>query len=332
VRLTAARLIRPRGSHAAAVRRVVLLSLLLLLPSGCGGGDDESARSKPGGPEIVAVERLGDRQVDLTLDSPALGRQARVRLLLPRGFARRPGRRWPVLYLLHGCCDTYQSWIRSTDVERISARSDVLIVMPEGGRAGFYSDWRRGPQWERFHLQELRTVLERRYRAGPQRAIAGLSMGGLGAMAYAARNRDLFRAAASFSGLLHTRRTAGDRQVVLGVVASQGEEPLGLWGDPDRDAERWAAHNPTDLAAKLRGLRLFVSSGNGQPGPLDPRGATPDQIEPGVLRQTVAFVARLAELDIPARVRLYGRGTHSWPYWERELRRSWPLLMRAIGG
>lgn len=46
----------------------------------------------------------------------------------------------------------------------------VLVVMPEGGAVGFYSNWlgtdgRRGPEWESFHLRELRGILERDYRA-----------------------------------------------------------------------------------------------------------------------------------------------------------------------
>ena len=100
---------------------------------------------RAGGPRVVAAERSGARVVDLTIDSPAVGRKVGARLLLPRDYAREPERRWPVLYLLHGCCDSHLSWTRSTDVERLSARDDVLVVMPEGGRVGFYSDWRRGP-------------------------------------------------------------------------------------------------------------------------------------------------------------------------------------------
>jgi S-formylglutathione hydrolase FrmB len=118
---------------------------------------------------------------------------------------------------------------------------------------------------------------------------------------------------------------------VAGILQSEGEDPDALWGDPDRDAKRWAAHNPRDLAARLRGTRLFVSSGSGRPGPLDPPNAGSDPIEPVVLRETGSFVVRLRELGIPARVDLYGRGTHSWPYWQRELHRSWPLLLRALG-
>jgi diacylglycerol O-acyltransferase / trehalose O-mycolyltransferase len=310
-----------------AVAVVVALALTVLACASASSGRIASTDA-----EVAGIERVGKRQVDLTLSSSLVGREVRVRLLLPRRFDREPRRRWPVLYLLHGCCDTYESWTRSTDVERLSRREDVLVVMPEGGAVGFYSNWMRGPAWERFHLSELRGVLERRFRAGGRRAVAGLSMGGLGAMAYAARNPGVFRAAASYSGLLHTRLTAGDSGAVLGLVQSQGEKPLDLWGDPDEDAERWAAHNPYDLAERLRGVSLFVSSGNGRPGPLDAADTPPDQIEPNVLRQSTAFVERLQRLGIPARVDLYGNGTHSWAYWERELHRSWPMLMRAING
>jgi len=300
----------------------VVLAALVLGSCGGGGGDGEDA----GGPRVVAAERSGARVVDLTIDSPAVGRKVGARLLLPRDYAREPERRWPVLYLLHGCCDSHLSWTRSTDVERLSARDDVLVVMPEGGRVGFYSDWRRGPAWERFHLRELRQILEQRYRAGGRGAVAGLSMGGMGAMTYAARHPDFFRAAAAFSGLLHTRLDSG---TVSGLLQVEGEDSAGLWGDPD--GKRWAAHNPYDLAGRLRGTRLFVSSGTGSPGPLDPSGASGDRIEPIVLRESAAFVARLRRLEIAARVDLYGPGTHTWPYWQRELHRSWPLLMGAIG-
>jgi diacylglycerol O-acyltransferase / trehalose O-mycolyltransferase / mycolyltransferase Ag85 len=30
-------------------------------------------------------------------------------------------------------------------------------------------------------------------------------------------------------------------------------------------------------------------------------------------------------------VDLYGAGTHTWPYWARQLEKAFPLLMRSIG-
>jgi diacylglycerol O-acyltransferase / trehalose O-mycolyltransferase / mycolyltransferase Ag85 len=175
---------------------------------------------------VVATTVLSARMRDLTVASPALGETVKVRLLLPVHYQARPGGRWPVLYLLHGCCDTYQSWTRSTNVEALTARSDVLVVMPDGGKAGFYSDWLTGPRWETFHPAELRRILERDYRAGPVMAVAGASMGGLGALAYAARHPGLFRAAASFSGIVDTRLTPREPMRYVDLVAPRVRTPV----------------------------------------------------------------------------------------------------------
>ena len=313
-----------------------LLAATLLLCCACSAADKrEPARSGDGHdaqPRVVATIALSTRVRDLSIASPALGRTAKVRLLLPTGYAGQPQRRWPVLYLLHGCCETYLSWTRSTDVEKFTASSDLLVVMPDGGPAGFYSDWKAGqPRWETFHLTELRRILEEDYRASDVRAIGGLSMGGLGALVYTARHPGLFRVAASFSGIVHTRLSPATSQGYLGLLRTQGEEPLALWGDPRQDADVWAAHNPYDLAPKLRGTPLFVSVGNGEPGPLDWPGTASNQIESSLAAQHAAFADRLHTLGIPARLDFYGAGTHNWPYWQRELHRAWPMFQQALG-
>jgi hypothetical protein len=65
-----------------------------------------------------------------------------VRLLTPNDWEQRHrGDHWPVLYLLHGCCDIYDSWTRETDVEQLRRLRKVLVVMPEAGPFGWYSDW-----------------------------------------------------------------------------------------------------------------------------------------------------------------------------------------------
>jgi diacylglycerol O-acyltransferase / trehalose O-mycolyltransferase len=282
-------------------------------------------------PRVSETVELGARVRDVTIESPALGFAAAVRLLLPTAFDAEPQRRWPVLYLLHGCCDSYDSWTRSTDIEDLTAASDLIVVMPEGGRAGFYSDWREGPQWERFHVHELHQVLEQDYRAGDARAIGGLSMGGLGALVYAARNPGSFRAAASYSGIVHTRLTPRQPWGYVELLKAEGEDALALWGHPERDANVWAEHNPYDLAEQLRGIPLFVSVGSGQPGPLDPPGAAVDRIETSLALENEALAQRLSELGIPAQLSFYGPGTHTWPYWEREVRASWPMYAQALG-
>jgi alpha-glucoside transport system permease protein len=332
---------RRRRQLARHAGTAVTLALLTVGTAACTSSQAPQAVGPSDRPaRVVATQTVGPRVRDLTIDSPALGRSAKVRLLLPRRFSAEPGRRWPVLWLLHGCCDTYQSWTRSTDVEQLDELADVLVVMPEAGQVGFYSDWRApgrgGPsRWETFHLTELRQLLERDWRAGNRRVVAGLSMGGLGAMAYAARHPGLFRAAASYSGLLHTRYQ-GDPlpgpRMIQDLLGDFDEDPDALWGDPRRHGELWAAHNPYDLAPQLRGVGLFVSVGNGQPGPLDGPATNGQlqQIEQALYPQNLAFVERLRQLGIPVRFDNYGPGIHNWPYWQRELHRSLPLLLGAL--
>jgi S-formylglutathione hydrolase FrmB len=327
-----------------ALSSVLVAAAVTALPAGCTGGRTEQSATRPSvtsppkapsAATVTRVIRISPRLRDLVVRSPALDAEVKIRLLLPVRYEAQPNRRWPVLYLLHGCCDSYESWTRSSDVETLTARSDLLVVMPDGGRVGFYSNWQRGPQWETFHLTELREILERDYRASTVRAIAGLSMGGLGALDYAARHPGLFRAAASFSGVTHTRLSPNESAFWLSLARSQAPPPgsasLSLWGDPVTDASLWAEHNPYDLAPRLRGLAIFVSCGSGVPGPLDPPREGTDPIESRLIVENTAFSSRLQILGIPARIDLYGPGTHNWPYWQRELHRAWPMLASALG-
>ena len=221
---------------------------------------------------VVAKKRLADREEDLTIESPTLGGQVKVRLLLPAHYETQRARLWPVLYLLHGCCDSYVSWTRFTDIEKLTQQSDIMVAMPDGGKAGFYSDWQSGPRWETFHTTELPSLLTQQYRASIVAAVAGASMGGLGALDYAAHHPGMFTVAASLSGIVHTRLSNDESRGYLGLIQSQGGDPLALWDDPDANIDTLKQHNPYDLAPQLKGVRLFIFAGNGRPGPLDPAG------------------------------------------------------------
>ena len=302
--------------------RAVLAALLLAgFAGGCGHGGAAATPTPSASPSspVVAQHRVAARQLDLTIRSEALGGTAMVRLLTPVGWAPSSPKRWPVLYLLHGCCDTYESWTRSTDIADLPQLRDVLVVMPEGGDVGFYSNWRDGPRWQDFHLRELPRVLER-YGAGPRWAIAGLSMGGLGAMDYAARRPRRFRAAASFSGVLHP---LGVPRIWLGLFADYTPDPRDVWGDPKADRGNWRRHDPTALLPALKGIPLFVSAGDG-------RGAKRDGIEAEVGAESRAFARRARALRVPLDAHLYRGGAHDWPYWQRELHRALPLLLGPL--
>ena len=127
-------------------------------------------------------------------------------------------------------------------------------------------------------------------------------MGGFGAMSYAGRHPELFRGAASSSGILDTTHPtaapifAGPYPTWLMQTFLQplGYDPLALFGDPMTQADIWAAHNPADLVEHMRGISLYVSCGNGELGPLDPPGTDPSGLlallEAALLRQNQEFV------------------------------------------
>ena len=301
-------------AQTAVVPEVAVALDATIAPEAIGEPADDGAR-------IIDVDELDERTVDLTIDSPAVGTET-VRLLLPAGFDPGGDGDWPVLYLLHGALDDYTSWTRETDVSELTADLPLLVVMPAAGADGWYSDWWNGgeggpPMWETYHLTEVRELLERNWQSGDERVVAGLSMGGFGAMSYAARHPGLFKAAASFSGVLHP--------LDLGF----GLHPS-LWGDRTEQADVWAAHDPVALADALDGIPLYVSYGNGEPGRLDEADAAFDELEAALWKMNETFVERLAELGIRARVDAYGPGTHTWPYWERSLHEAMPMLLEAL--
>jgi S-formylglutathione hydrolase FrmB len=293
------------------------------------------------GATVVQETRIDARTLDLKINSPSLGSTGMVRVLLPQGWDSQPNRTWPQVWLMHGCCEPadYKSWTQFTDVEELTANVPAMIVMPTDGAAGMFSSWwnfglSSKPDWETFHVTEVRQIIERGYRGGTKRAIAGISIGGFGAMHYAFRHPGMFSTAASYSGVLNTMGT-GVPAIIKAILIREGFfNYLLLWGSELLSPDRWRSHNPTDNLEKLRGTALYVSSGNGQAGPFDPGTSNEGGdflLEPNAQSATRSFVDRAQQLGVPVTANFYGPGTHSWPYWERELHRSWSFLTARLG-
>ncbi len=277
-----------------------------------------AAEAARGGIDVVGKRRLSDRLVQLTLSSDLLAERTHVRVLLPRGYARSE-RRYPVLYLLHGGFDDYRSWTRMGDAAALTAGLPLIVVMPDTGPLGGYVDWWHGEPWETFHITRLVPWVDRSYRTVARRggrALAGLSMGGFGALGYAARHPDRFAAAAGFSAAVDSTEPA-----------IQALTPPGTYGPFATQEIRWRGRNPVDLAANLRGLRLTMRTGNGSPG--GPFGGG-DGVEYVVHKASAALHGRLVALGIPHVWDDYGPGGHLWPYWRRSLRRTLPWLMKGF--
>lgn len=286
-------------------------------------------------PMEVACDRLSPRLTDHALRSPTLAATTRVRVLVPGAEVDRPGP-YPVLWLLHGGDDDHRCWTDSGDAERSTEGLPLVVVMPDCGRGGWYSDWARpdtpaGRQlWTTFHLAELRSWVEatlpvRTDRRG--RTIAGLSMGGFGALSYAARHPDLFCFAAAFSGALDIL-DPNLSPFADAMAEWNGGAPGWIWGDLDTEADRWRAHNPVDLAERLAGIELQLRTGDGRAGGRH-GGDELDLIEATVHRTNLTMHQRLTELGHHHVFEDWGAGSHAWPYWADALAATLPALMAA---
>lgn len=283
--------------------------------------------------ELVDSQQLSPRLHELRLASAALGRETRVRVLTPSTHAGA----LPVLFLLHGGgFDSDQTnWTEKGDAERLTDRLPLVVVMPDGGKGGWYSDWLRpdsahGPQrWETYHLRELLPFVRSHFRTRTDRAgtsIAGLSMGGFGAIKYAARHPDLFGFAAAFSGAVDIRHPGVGRVVKVSPEIMGGTRG-DILGDHVADELVWRANNPIDLAANLGTVEVELRTGNGEPGGPLGDGPPGDNQEIGVSQATANLHRRLDELGVAHLYDDYGPGAHTWPYWSAALEASLPRIV-----
>ena len=199
-------------------------------------------------------------------------------VLLPDGYAANPRKRWPLLLLLHGAGDNWESWSlpERGDIRNTAKGLNAVIVMPEGAR-GFYADWwndgkRRDPAWERHIREYLLPLVERRFRIRAGRrwhAIAGLSMGGYGTLLTAAQNPGYFGTAVPMSAFASIQRP--EVEPFFPYVTSADYETI--YGP--RTGFYATGHNPPLLARNLRHTRMYVFTGDGTQDPEKPAPSNP---------------------------------------------------------
>ena len=209
----------------------------------------------------------------------------------------------------------------------------------DGG--GWCTNWPDGKyKWETFHIDQLIPWVDANLRtvaARSGRAIAGLSQGGFCSMSYAARHPDMFSVALAYSGAPdiaydHDAFLLASPVINATEVGLDHVPPNSMFGSPMTNFINWAAHDPATLAPNLRWTKLYMYFGNGQPGPFDssPVDAGAAAIEAGVHQLNIDFHNRLVSLGIPHRYDPYVPGTHSWPYWARDLRWSIGPIVRDL--
>lgn len=311
------------------------------LPHGIAVG----ARSGDGS-HITGVEKVDDRNIRLQVYSAAMNHVFPVEVQRPANTSVPR----PSLYLLNGAGggEDGASWQAQSDAQKFMADKNVNLITPIGGKFSYYTDWNRDDpalgrnKWRTFLTEELPPLVDKSLGTNGINAIAGISTSATTVLALPIAKPGLYKAAAAYSGCAQTSDPLGSRFVKVAVAWGGGNSD-NMWGPAG--SPEWAANDPYLHADKLRGLGLYLSSGNGTPARYDTLNgahALPgvqglaDQILIGGLIEAAAnyctrnMEAKLASLGIPATVHLTA-GTHSWGYWQDEFKRSWPVLARGLG-
>ncbi|WP_107068759.1 alpha/beta hydrolase family protein [Streptomyces sp. WMMB 714] len=239
-----------------------------------GGGTAEAAEDGSG-LRIVESDEKDPRMKYYRFATDAIGWNPAVNVLLPSDYSS--GRRYPVLYLFHGGgLDQDFMAFDKAGIRGLTEGRPVIVVMPDGGHAGWYSNpvaSNVGPRnWETFHIEQLVPWIDANFRTFAEydgRAVAGFSMGGFGALKYAAKYYGHFASVSAHSGPASLRRDAGLVAHWANVSSAAADLAGGsVYGVPLWDEKRVSADNPVENVGSYKNKRVFLVAGT-SPDPLN---------------------------------------------------------------
>ncbi len=192
-----------------------------------------------------------------------------VNVLLPDDYFSTTWRRYPVMYLLHGGAQDFRKFDLEDDIRGLTAGRRLIVVMPDGGTAGWYSNpvrsYSGARNYESFHLGQVVPWIDANFRTFAEydgRAVSGFSMGGFGALKYTAKYYGHFASVSSHSGPASLRRDNG-AVVHWANTSSMFAELNGgsMYGAPFWDQGRVTADNPVERLESYRNKRIFLVTG-----------------------------------------------------------------------
>jgi enterochelin esterase-like enzyme len=245
------------------------------------------------------------------IKSTILNKEVHYSIFLPGDYYTSE-RAYPVTYLLHGYGDADDGWIQFGEVNRLAddaikaGKIPPMIIVTPDGFTSFYINTADGKlNYEDFFIKELIPHIEKTYKVKAERkyrGIAGLSMGGYGALMYALKYPNLFAAAAPLSAAVWTDNDIInlDEGMFNGLFGnSMGKNLKGK----DRLTTAWLSNSPLAIIEKktkeeLSAVRYWIDCGDD------------DFLTIGNAQLHIA----LTNKNIPHEYRVRD-GAHNWTYW-----------------
>jgi putative tributyrin esterase len=251
------------------------------------------------------------------LNSKLMAREMPYRVILPYEY-RRSGGNFPVIYLLHGLTGHFDNWTDKTKIREYvaSAGNQYIVVMPEGGD-GWYTDSvsENNDRYESYIIEELIPEIDKKFRTVADRKnrfIAGLSMGGYGAIKFGLKRPDLFSLVGSFSGALEPaswtdKNTAEWLSKSIMKVYGAADSPTRRENDIYKIVRELPPEKIKDLPF------IYASCGT----------------EDFFYKNSRGFADLLQERKIPHEYRELP-GTHNWIFWDSQAQEFLRLSERFV--
>ncbi len=238
--------------------------------------------------------------------SEALGMRATMGVILPQRTLKDAqsgaAQKYRTLYLLHGHSDDHTAWQRWTSIERYVEGLNLAVVMPSV-HLSFYTDMAHGGKYWQFISEEVPAVARDMFPLSSERAdnyVAGLSMGGYGALKLALTHPERFAAAASLSGVANLPEVFTERDDPENALWLEGMR--NIFG-ADLGKVAGSQHDLFTLAAQVAG------------SPVRPKLYQCCGTEDFLYQNNLSFrdYARTLPLDLTYEE---GPGEHNWAYWD----------------
>jgi S-formylglutathione hydrolase FrmB len=241
---------------------------------------------------------------------PSLGRTKKLSILLPTKYD--PAKQYPVLYLLHGYSGGHGDWLTRTKLREYMQNIPLIVVMPDGENS-WYTNSAMEPneRFEDYLVKDLPQYIQKLYSIDTTRqAIAGLFMGGYGAMMLGLRHPSKYEFVGSLSGAITFPRGMSDttrpaeRSLFPSLRRAFGEKP-----NNSRNAHGVFLLYRQTSKDSLPYMYMVIGIQDGYRNFLPAHRAFTD------LLRTYGAAYEYHETQ----------GGHNWQFWDREIQ---PLLRR----
>lgn len=253
--------------------------------------------------------------IQVNFISQSLMRTVPIQVILPvdkitfPGMPKREDKPFKTLYLLHGIFGNYTDWVCGTNIQKWAEEKDLAVVMPSGDNMFYVDQEASHTYYGEFIGKELVEITRKMFHLSDKREdtfIAGLSMGGYGAIRNGLKYHDTFGYIAGLSSAL----------IIDGLAARTNEHPVfierrdfaeSIFGDlvlvknSDRDPE-WLVRKLKDEKAEFP--KMYMACG------------TEDSLL-GV-NQKLRDILKEAKVDLTYE---QGPGGHEWDFWNRYIKK-----------